>query len=280
MSWLSSRSTSVVLVLVSSACSAGVIDDGTGGGAFGTASNATTASTTMTTGATATGDSSGGGEGEGEGDVGSSMPADSGEAGSAVDSSGGVPASCGNDTREGDEVCDGTDLANATCADFGFDDGVLACDPACNLITDACFTCGDGEIALGEVCDGNEFAGATCTSLGFGGGALSCSADCLEIDDSGCTALPSCGDGLLNGGEQCDGNQLGGASCVTQGFDSGALDCTASCTYDVSACMDDLSGCGMMGDFCLFDEDDLQSTCCPAGVGGNVIGICNVIVCV
>jgi hypothetical protein len=189
-------------------------------------------------------------------------------------------AMCGDDELQGDEDCDGTDLGDATCQTLGFDDGVLACDPECHLITDACFTCGDGDVALTEACDGNELGGETCVSLGFGGGSLSCAADCSQIVTSGCTALPSCGDGVRNGGEQCDGNDFGGNTCVTQGFDMGTLDCTASCLLDVSQCEDDLSGCGMMGDFCIFDENDLQSTCCPAGVGGNKIGICNVFVCI
>ena len=32
-------------------------------------------------------------------------------------------------------------------------------------------------------------------------------------------------------------------------------------------------------DFCLFDENNPQSTCCPAGVGGNVLGLCALLVC-
>jgi hypothetical protein len=281
MGWLRIASSWLGVATLASGCSAGVLDSH-GGGAFGTA----TAASGTTTGSdeTPAGSSSGAAQGEGEGEeVGDTAPADSSgnEASSAVtEASESAPAMCGDDTREGDEVCDGSDLGTASCTDFGFEDGVLACDPACSLITDACFTCGDGEVALGEACDGSELGGDSCVSLGFGGGTLACAADCSVIDDSDCTPLPSCGDGLLNGGEQCDGALLGGASCTSQGFDLGELDCSGSCIWDTSGCMDDLSDCGMMGDFCLFDEDDLQSTCCPAGVGGNMFGLCNVFVCV
>ena len=97
---------------------------------------------------------------------------------------------------------------------------------------------------------------------------------------SGCTALPSCGDGMLNGGEQCDGAQLGGANCMSQGFDMGVLSCTGQCTFNTSQCMDDIGNCTPQGEFCMFNENDPQSTCCPPGVGGNVLGICDIIFCV
>lgn len=273
-----------LLAVVGTACSAGVIGGNGASGAFGSATATTatsTASAGETTNATAdTLDEDDAGSGE-QGSSGTAPAEGTGETtAAAAESSEGAPAECGNDTREGDEVCDGTDLGDATCADFGFDDGVLACDPACSLITDACFTCGDGEIGLGEACDTTNFDGETCMTLGYGAGALLCSADCHMIVEDGCLPLPSCGDGMLNGGEQCDGNQLGGASCVTLGFDLGTLECSAGCTYDSADCMDDLTNCGMMGDFCLFSEDDPQSTCCPAGVGGNIFGLCDVFLCV
>lgn len=45
-----------------------------------------------------------------------------------------------------------------------------------------------------------------------------------------------CGNGIKEGGEQCDGSDLGGASCTTQGFSGGTLSCSASCTFVTSAC--------------------------------------------
>jgi hypothetical protein len=48
--------------------------------------------------------------------------------------------------------------------------------------------------------------------------------------------LPDCGDNAINvAGEQCDGTDLGGESCVSLGFDSGTLAC-ASCAFDTSGC--------------------------------------------
>jgi len=280
----------LAIALLPAACTTGAVIDGSG--SFGSSVSAT-ASASATDGDTATSTdetNSGSATDSASGDPSSDPSSDPSTASMTDGSSGDVSsetqtddtsaAMCGDDTLQGDEDCDGADLGDATCPLLGFDDGVLACDPQCHLITDACSTCGDGDIALTEACDGNQFGGETCVSLGFGGGVLSCADDCSALDTSGCQALPSCGDGEQNGGEQCDGNDFGGNSCITQGFDMGTLDCTASCVLDVSDCEDDLTGCGMMGDFCIFDENDLQSTCCPAGVGGNKIGICNVFVCV
>lgn len=277
MGWRT-QAAGVVLTSMAAACSAGVSEVSGSFGGLGSA--------TMTSAAS---DDSGGDEATTAGEEASTAgDGDDGEstASTPADSSGGeastgttLPGECGNGVIEGDETCDGRELGGS-CADYGFEDGVLACDTECNHLTDACFTCGDGEVGLAEVCDGSEFGGTSCASLGFGGGALSCSADCQTIDDGGCQALPSCGDGILNGGELCDGLQLGGATCQSQGFDLGTIACTGSCTLDVTACMDDLENCGHQGDFCIFDENDLQSTCCPAGVGDNVLGICDIFLCV
>ena len=49
--------------------------------------------------------------------------------------------------------------------------------------------------------------------------------------------VPGCGDLLIESGEDCDGNNLGGASCLTQNFTGGTLSCTASCVFNTSACI-------------------------------------------
>jgi|GEM_PF-3685396 len=65
-------------------------------------------------------------------------------------------------------------------------------------------------------------------------------------DDSGASEEPSappdeppaavCGDGQRDPGEDCDGNDLGGASCRTRGFNGGILYCWSDCTYDTGGC--------------------------------------------
>jgi hypothetical protein len=49
--------------------------------------------------------------------------------------------------------------------------------------------------------------------------------------------VPVCGNGVIEGGEQCDFNNLNGQTCQTQGFVAGQLSCTTStCVFDTSGC--------------------------------------------
>lgn len=45
-----------------------------------------------------------------------------------------------------------------------------------------------------------------------------------------------CGNGVIEAGEVCDGQQLGGASCQSLGFEQGQLGCGANCQHDTSGC--------------------------------------------
>ena len=55
-------------------------------------------------------------------------------------------------------------------------------------------------------------------------------------DPSGEEEDPICGNGLLEPGEECDGEDLGDADCSGLGFDPGILSCRSDCSYDVTAC--------------------------------------------
>jgi len=99
--------------------------------------------------------------------------------------------------------------------------------------------CGDNVVQSPEVCDGTDLAGETCVSQGFsGGGTLACNGSCTGFDTSGCIAGgPVCGNGIIETGEVCDGANLGGETCQSQGFSGGTLSCSANCTsFDTSAC--------------------------------------------
>jgi len=54
---------------------------------------------------------------------------------------------------------------------------------------------------------------------------------------------PNCGNGTLDPGEDCDGVNLGGASCAGLGLGSGTLACTSDCNFDTSSCTD-VPACG------------------------------------
>ncbi|NJK32010.1 MAG: hypothetical protein HC927_06070 [Deltaproteobacteria bacterium] len=143
---------------------------------------------------------------------------------------------CGDGIKQLDEECDGNDLGGLTCLDFGFQQGTLICADDCTLFDQACSTCGDGQLSPTEACDGNNFGGLTCSDLGYVGGTLSCAGDCSQVLESNCMEAPDCGNGVIDGGEACDGGNLNGQTCVSLGFDGGVLSCTAGCIVDTNGC--------------------------------------------
>lgn len=56
--------------------------------------------------------------------------------------------------------------------------------------------------------------------------------------------VSGCGDTVIGGTEQCDGSNLGGASCASLGFTSGSLSCTPTCTFNTSSCASSSSAGG------------------------------------
>lgn len=55
---------------------------------------------------------------------------------------------------------------------------------------------------------------------------------------SGAARQPaSCGDGVLQEGEDCDASNVGSATCESLGFDSGRVICSSTCRYDTALCV-------------------------------------------
>lgn len=59
---------------------------------------------------------------------------------------------------------------------------------------------------------------------------------CITVDTAD-TDPSACGDGHKQWSEICDGADLGGFDCASQGFGGGTLACTAGCTLDTSLCV-------------------------------------------
>jgi uncharacterized protein YjiK len=118
--------------------------------------------------------------------------------------------------------------------------------------------CGNGIREAGEDCDGGDLGGATCQSRGFycdGGGGLTCNGNCT-YNTSNCVS-GRCGDNATQGacGETCDGTDLGGETCQTQGFRGGDLSCQSNCAgYDTS-------GCGPCNDDGVCDPEENCNNC-------------------
>ena len=164
----------------------------------------------------------------------------------------GLNGSCNlNDVADTGEQCDdtngdGIDLRGVTCQTYSssFNGGTLAC-ANCSYDTSGCTTAGgpgscdnDGVIDPGEQCDDPTLpAGLICTIPGQ-------SYSCNNCQLSGCGLNGSCNlNDVADTGEQCDdtngdGIDLNGATCQTYSpsFNGGTLTCSASCTYDTSAC--------------------------------------------
>ncbi|MBS3061041.1 MAG: right-handed parallel beta-helix repeat-containing protein [Candidatus Diapherotrites archaeon] len=99
---------------------------------------------------------------------------------------------CGNNSREGSEVCDGSDLNSQTCILKGFVSGTLACLSNCtDFSTSACVaaptqTCGNNLKEGTEACDGTDLNSQTCITLGYSGGSLSCQTSCTDFNVQNC----------------------------------------------------------------------------------------------
>lgn len=101
--------------------------------------------------------------------------------------------SCGNNTVETGEQCDGS-VGSISCSELGFDAGTLSCNSACMYNTAACTTttpaaeavCGNGIVEAGEQCDGT--VAMSCADLKLGTGNPSCTDTCI-LDTSAC-AMP------------------------------------------------------------------------------------------
>jgi hypothetical protein len=83
---------------------------------------------------------------------------------------------------------------------------------------------------------------------------------------------PFCGDGITNGTEDCDLSDLGLNTCVTEGFDTGTLDCATDCTFDTAACRDFVCGDAMIEGTEVCDGTELgKNTCGSAGFDGGTL---------
>ncbi len=105
----------------------------------------------------------------------------------------------------------------------------------------------DGSVGGSSSDDGNEGAGR-----GEGGGGTTSTKSSSSVTSTVASTSTStgnmgggggsgetCPNGMIDAGEECDGSNLGGATCtsINQGFTGGALSCADDCTYDVTECI-------------------------------------------
>jgi len=174
-----------------------------------------------------------------------------------------------------DRDCEGTDdallcdfciacpNAGLDCVDRVDDDDTTTCIPdgwVCDAAyyTDLTCDCGcgakDGDCAsTDEVaeCDFCDQCGARLDE------------DCADFVDGDDTTLclDDCGNGVADLAEECDGADLDGESCASLGFAGGALGCSDSCTFDVSACLSDTPPAGWTCSASWYDGGDCDCGC-------------------
>ncbi len=162
-----------------------------------------------------------------------------------------APETCGNDTRDEGEVCDGIDMPDsAKVCPAGMnpiDNPEWTCSSTC-LIADidkACeFTCGNNKLDNEEVCDGSTIpdSAKVCPKNHVikSDPVWTCDNKCSSvITDNACEL--ACGNNKLDNNEICDGELFDAAaaeaSCKDGYYASERASCIEGCKLDPAACI-------------------------------------------
>ncbi len=181
----------------------------------------------------------------------------------------GMADTCGDGVLDVGEMCDGAVPGDLSCKKLGYGSGEVVCTETCKLDVSGCggieTVCGDGIRSGDEECDAADFGDRSCGAFGYYGGTLSCNSDCT-VSLSACVQTGKCGDGTVQRDyEECDGPNLGGATCLSLGYYGGGLACSADCSFNTTSC-ETTGRCGdgtaqpAYGESC--DGEDLNGTTC------------------
>ncbi len=194
-----------------------------------------------------------------------------------------TPLSCPADCPDvcGDALCTGSEdpaTCNADCPDVCGDALCTGSEATTNCPDDCGSACGDG------VCNGSETeqscpddCAVACVADGDGLGCNSSTPCCSGVGN--CTGgKPSnrvcaptasvCGDGVVEGGEECEAGVPLGDTCETLGFTSGTLACDdPTCSYDTSGCVG--GTCAGNKEACTVNADCCSNNCKNGSCKGN-----------
>ncbi|MGY4884829.1 MAG: DUF4215 domain-containing protein [Nanobdellota archaeon] len=140
------------------------------------------------------------------------------------------------------EISDGSDSLKSDALEVlentGCWDGICGDGENCNNCPDDCKSCcGNG------ICDSNECitCPGDCSDCEIPCGNGICESE-LGENCNNCADCPlcppeNCGNGNIDSGEVCDGANLGGETCISQGYGGGDLKCAWNCqSFDVGEC--------------------------------------------
>lgn len=157
-----------------------------------------------------------------------SDPAMFGSAGSASADGGPSPMDSGLDDDDGAE--EGSDQGDAGDDDAGTTSAGTSPGATSNAIDDDGGASGDSGPL--DTASDDTSAGTGETDVGDTNGSTS--DDPTGASTSG--GSPGCGNGIVEAGELCDGDDFDGETCETIGFTSGELMCDDDCVWDWSGC--------------------------------------------
>lgn len=155
---------------------------------------------------------------------------------------------CGNGVVDPGEDCEPSNFTFFQCKNLPniTGDALVECSVStCRYDLSNCSSspapvCGNGIRESGEQCDGDDWLWRACTehSTENTGGRLSCDQVTCQLDFTQCTRCDGsrCGDGVINGSEQCDGTNLGTHSCLDLNRLFGTVSCLSNCNVDYSKC--------------------------------------------
>lgn len=146
-------------------------------------------------------------------------------------------------------------LGAAGCKGLSLKDNYYGCEPGTS-----------GNCPAGMTCVWNREAGEYRCASGT-------AADGGMPDGRVDGTVPRCGNEVMEQGEQCDGNDMGGMKCDDLGFSGGTLGCTVICTYDTADCWAPWScGNGIIEHPEECDGSELGGrTCQSLGFAGGVL---------
>jgi hypothetical protein len=193
-------------------------------------------------------------------------------------------------------MCNAQCTNGATTTACANNDG--CCPPGCTAANDnnCSAACGDGVLQTPEVCDGN--CPTACPALGcqlrtLSGTAATCDARCVQsgtitrcasndgccpagcnaANDNDCT--PTCGNGVLEGSEVCDGNcptSCPANRCQTRTLSGSAATCNAKCVDGpVTATCANGDGCCPASGCNANNDNDCGATCGNGVIEGTEV---------
>mgnify|MGYP001583740530 FL=1 len=161
------------------------------------------------------------------------------------------------------KVC-GNDGCGGSCGSCGTG---FSCDALGQCYSNSCTPASDPTLrgVCGTFVCGTKTNG-TCGSADCG----TCSTNSTCNVTAG-TCVANCGNGIIDVGEQCDGTNLSGQNCTTQGFTSGTLSCSSTtCQFNTASCTTTIgNGVCNAGETCAQEPvacQGLQATCSSGNV--------------